>query len=683
MDLNSPVTILPHTSTVTVNKLHHLGLNTYEDVMNYFPFRYEDFSVVRDISRLTPGKVQTVTGTIRNAKQFITRSGLRIQQFNLEDANGSLLLVFYNQPYLMKVLRNGIHLSAAGIIEQEGLKFIMKPKEFEIITDLQDVHEKVHTGGIIPIYPTTAGLSLKTLREKILVIVRSVFSNNPDLEFLPKNIREEFLLIDESLAYRQIHRPDNFGLLHKAIERLSFDELFLILLSSSLIKEKWKRDTITIPLVLKKEFKSKIEKFITSLPFTLTTVQTKSIERIITDLQKKFPMNRLLQGDVGSGKTIVAFIACYFAYLNGFQSLFMCPTEILAEQHFRTLQSYHTPMHIGLLTASHKPDPASLQKTDLIIGTHALIQEQISFEHVSLVVIDEQHRFGVNQRAKLSKKGCHPHLLSMTATPIPRTVALTLYSELDLSVLDELPEGRKTIKTFFVPSHKRTSCYEWVRNQIARNQSQVFIVCPLIEESDSETMKSVKAVKKEYVRLTGIFPEFHIGLLHGKMSAKEKDKVMESFRKGSSQILLSTSVVEVGIDIPNARIIIIEGSDRYGLAQLHQLRGRVGRSSQQSYCYLFSDSDSDEVKQRLSFFSRNHIGSVLAEYDLIHRGAGNIFGTKQHGFVRLKIASLSNLDLIRKVKKGVQDFLCKYSVNEFPLMKTRLESVSPTTIESN
>lgn len=375
-------------------------------------------------------------------------------------------------------------------------------------------------------------------------------------------------------------------------------------------------------------------------------------------------MNRFLQGEVGSGKTVVAALACYLTYLNGFKSLFMAPTEILANQHYATLVKLFnkTSIKVGLVTGSTK----KYFQADIIVGTHALITKKFELEKIGLVIVDEQHRFGVSQRAELKNKGLNPHLLTMTATPIPRTVALTLYGELDLSIIDEMPVVRLAVKTYLVPKEKRQSCYQWIKLQVTGYKLQVFIVCPLIEESEIETMKSVRAAKKEFENLKKIFFEFKLGLLHGKLKSKEKNAVMTNFKNKNLDILVTTPVVEVGVDIPNATIMLIEGAERFGLAQLHQLRGRVGRSNKQSYCFLFSESKEAGVLGRLGMFTKTNDGNKLAEEDLRIRGPGDIYGVKQHGYLDLKIAMLSDYKMIEKTKKAVEYFTGHYSINNFP-----------------
>jgi ATP-dependent DNA helicase RecG len=481
------------------------------------------------------------------------------------------------------------------------------------------------------------------------------------------------------LAYSNIHFPENKTLAKESQKRLAFDELFIIQLSAALVKKEWEKEKVGHQFKIDKTITEKINTFINKLPFQLTSAQNRAVKEILDDLSKNKPMNRFLQGDVGSGKTVVAAIACYLAYLNGYQSLFMAPTEILAKQHFQTLSMLFKDysLKIGLQTKSekinNKRNNSPISDFNIIIGTHALLNEKLQFNQVGLVIIDEQHRFGVRQRAMLKEKGINPHLLTMTATPIPRTVALVLYGELDISYLDEMPKGRLPVKTYLIPQEKRADAYSWIKKQIKEKNESVFIVCPLIEESNVETMKSVKAAKKEFENLKEIFSEFKLGLLHGKLKTKEKNKVLEDFRSDKIKILVTTPVVEVGIDIPQATIMIIEAAERFGLAQLHQLRGRVGRSDKQSYCFLFTNSKSAKITERLTFFAKNNLGIKLAEYDLQTRGPGEVYGEKQHGFIDLKIASFTDYHLISQTKKAVDYFLNHYHPSHFPSLLKRID----------
>ena len=657
---------LLNTSSITIKKFKTLGINTYFDLLNYFPYRYENYSIISPISKLQPEEIVTINGKILEAKNQYTRSGLKIQKVVLIDETGKIEVNWFNQPYLIRLFKVGKTISVAGQVKQFGSKLILEPKEYEIS------EKRIHTGRLVPIYSEKKGLSSRTIREKITILTRS--RQDSVKEILPEEIISFNNLMNEDYAYRQIHFPDNLNLANKARERLAFDELFSLQLANNLIKKQWQKEKVGNVFNVGVGHARPVQQFIANLPFKLTNDQNKVVKEIITDLKKTTPMNRFLQGDVGSGKTVVAAITCYLAFLNGYQSIIMAPTEILANQHFQTIKNLFSSLdtlRVGLITGSNKNKN---NEYDIVIGTHALLNKRLNFKKVGLVVIDEQHRFGVNQRALLKKKALNPHLLTMTATPIPRTVALTLYGELNLSYIEEMPQGRLSVKTFLVPKEKRSDGYRWIKSQILNLKSQIFIVCPLIEESESETMKSVKAAKIEYENLRKIFSEFRLGLLHGKIKSKEKEQIMTDFKSKKIDILVSTPVVEVGIDIPGATIMIIEGAERFGLAQLHQLRGRVGRSDKQSYCFLFSEKGDLEILRRLGFFAKINNGNKLAEYDLKNRGAGNIFGTEQHGFVYLKIASLTDYELINKTKKAVEYFVGKYDIKDWGELNNRVEN---------
>jgi ATP-dependent DNA helicase RecG len=492
-------------------------------------------------------------------------------------------------------------------------------------------------------------------------------------EFLPEEMVKKEGLMAEKEAVSQIHFPSNKALAEKARERLAFDELFLIQLSALLRRREWQEKALGHPLAVDQE---KVLAFLASLPFTLTGAQKRSLKEILADLGKDQPMNRLLQGDVGSGKTVVAAASAYVTFLNGYQTLLMAPTEILANQHSATLKTLLIPLGVPveLVTGSHKNSSKCKELAGVTVGTHALLHQQFDSAKVGLVIVDEQHRFGVEQRLLLAKKGHSPHFLTMTATPIPRTIALTLFGDLDLSVVDELPEGRLKVKTWVVPKEKRQPAYEWIHDRVKDTPEQAFIICPLIEES--ETLTSVKAVTKEFGLLSQvIFADLRLGLLHGRLKAKEKEEILNRFKEGRLDILVATPVVEVGIDIPNATIMLIEGADRFGLAQLHQLRGRVGRSLLQSFCFLFTENENPLVIQRLKALETTYLGGELAEIDLKLRGPGEIYGTRQHGFPDLRVASFSDLSLIQKTRKAAE-----LVINHWPgdgqrlsVLKQRLE----------
>lgn len=686
MQLSTLIENLPKTAPRTIQRLRTIGIKTYGDLIQYYPFRYNDFSIISSIERIQPGETVTVRGVVETIQTISTRKRITIQKAILRDESGVIELIWYNQPYLIQILSKNTYVSASGLIESFTKTKIMKPMEYEVLDSLHS--DTKHTGRIVPIYPSIYGLSTKTIREKIYYLLDIMNKNSHEsLEYIPSEILNKYSLMDLEQAITTIHKPTKLKHIDFAKRRLGFDELFIRILSSRLIKKRWSQEQITSPININNTTNIEIKNFIKNLPFVLTVSQDRVIKEILRDLQKKHSMNRFLQGDVGSGKTVVAAIAAYAVYLNGKQTLIMAPTEILAQQHFATItaltQNYK--LKVALQTGSHKDivSTKSASAYDIIIGTHALNSAKYDYRDVALVIVDEQHRFGVKQRALLKEKGINPHLLSMTATPIPRTVSLTLYSELDLSIINELPKGRKIIKTYVIPPEKRNDGYRWIAKQIKEQEIQTYIICPLIDSSENESMSTVKAAKDEFEQLKkNIFPTFKIALLHGKMKTKEKEKIMKQFNNHQFDILVSTSVVEVGVDIPNATIMLIEGAERYGLAQLHQLRGRVGRAQKQSYCLLYTSTNSGNIS-RLKFFAKTHSGFKLSEFDLKIRGPGEIYGTRQHGYSDLKIADLTDTKLVLEAKEAVNQFFSKFSLMETPKLKKIINSYQLNLIENN
>jgi ATP-dependent DNA helicase RecG len=529
-------------------------------------------------------------------------------------------------------------------------KLCLTSPDYEILGEIEK--PTLHTGRLVPIYPETLGLSSKWIRTKI----KDAFDITDIKEFLPPKILKDLHLAGVSEAIRMVHFPKNLKEAGIGRRRLAFNELLNLQLKSLHRKIAWKKNKVSFKLNIKNV---SMYQFIETLPFQLTHSQQKAVDEILEDMKKDTPMNRLLEGDVGSGKTVVAAVGAFATFLNGFQTVIMAPTQILAQQHYQTLNQLFSksvkPIKIQLITSQTREKET--KKSDIYIGTHALIHRKIKFDKVAFVVIDEQHRFGVEQRAHLVKKSGTPHVLTMTATPIPRTIALTTYGDLDLSVLTEMPEGRQKIITWVVPSVKREKAYEWIKSQISNLKSQIFIVCPLIEASVVETMQDVKAAKAEFSIISSQFSNFKVGLLHGRLKPKEKDRVLSDFRSHKVNILVTTPVVEVGIDIPGATIMVIEAAERFGLAQLHQLRGRVGRGEQKSYCLLFSNIKSGKPMQRLKAMEKMYSGFELSELDLKLRGPGEIFGTLQSGFPELKVASWGNFELIKEAKEVAEDIV--------------------------
>lgn len=667
MDLDTPVEKIYMTGPIYARRLKKLGIETAEDLLHHFPFRYQDYSLISKTANLQAGETVTIQGVVEEIKNNYAKNRRRIQKARVSDETGSIEITWFNQPFLVKTIKAGERYNFSGKADLFGKKIVMVSPEYEAVSE-----STIHTGRLVPVYPETARVSSKWIRSRINMILKQC--KKYLLEYLPYSILAKNQFIDYKNAILQIHFPENKELLEKAKQRLAFDELFLIQLISALQKKEWEKEVVGNKFQIS-EFRPNLIQFIKDLPFELTSAQKQAISDILTDLAKERPMNRLLEGDVGSGKTVVAAIAAYATFLNGFQSVFMAPTEILANQHYNTISSLLSPLGlgIGLITGSKKTKDLNL--FDVAIGTHALLSQKLNFSKLGLVIIDEQHRFGVEQRAILRQKGVNPHLLTMTATPIPRTVALTLYGELDLSFLDEMPKGRLKIKTWVVPLQKRQAAYQWIKSQVKQNSSQAFIICPLIEES--ETLATVRAATKEYEYLKrAVFPDLKLGLLHGRLKPKEKDEVLENFRQQKIDILVSTPVVEVGLDIPNAHIMMIEGADRFGLAQLHQLRGRVGRGDVQSYCLLFTESTNHKVVRRLKALETMHIGSKLAELDLKMRGPGEIYGLSQHGFLNLKIASLADHNLVQKTKKAVEEIILNDpTLSKFPPLRQKLKKL--------
>jgi ATP-dependent DNA helicase RecG len=708
MLLSDPVTTIPLIGKSHANRLQKLDIETVEDLLHHYPFRYNDFSRRKKINELVASETVTVTATVLEIKAIYTRGGRRLTRATVADETGELLVVWFN-PYVTKNIKKGDRVNLSGSLGKSGSQPAFVSPEYEVLNKesrIKNEGRNIHTGRLVPIYPETRGVTSKWLRSRINITIQQ-FKHliTSDVEFLPNEIREQQNLIDLKTAINQIHFPENQDEIDQARKRLAFDELFLMQIKALKRRAEWQQKPLAHEFRIKNK-ELRIKEFIKSLPFELTNAQKRAVDEILKDLEKDAPMNRLLEGDVGSGKTVVAAVAIYAAHLNGFQSALMAPTEVLAEQHYKEVTKMLEPFGVGvsLRTGSVAATHAS---PSIFIGTHALLFDSVQFENLGLVVIDEQHRFGVKQRAKLLKKVADdkvPHLLTMTATPIPRSLALTAYGDLDLSVLDEMPPGRKEVITWVVPNRKRGAAYNWIRKQITgkaaqsaaatvaappcgarTNQTQAFVICPLIEESEAETMQSVKAATVEYERLSKeIFPDLRLALLHGKVKSQEKNKILEDFKNGKYDILVSTQVVEVGIDVPTATLMIIEGAERFGLASLHQLRGRVGRSDQQSYCLLFTSPRTRGVYRRLKAMEDLNDGFKLAEVDLKMRGPGEIYGVKQHGIKEFKIASLSDVKLIETTRSEAKKILEEDSeLKNHPALKSKLERVSSELVEPN
>ena len=640
--LDDPVTVLTGVSDKTEARLARLGITTIRDLLLFFPRRYEDFSTITPIAFVRPGVKTTVRGRIYDIGAHQTKyKRMALTEAILGDDSGRLRVVWFNQPWLARSLHKGDEIFVAGEADLNGGLVMKKPDHEKVSLRPQNV------ARLVPIYRETEGLTSKWLRPK----VQSVLPLADQLdEFLPAELlpRRSFMARDE--AVRQVHYPASAAQLDRAKERLAFEEMFVLQVAAQMAKRA--RKALTAQPVRFDD--STARGFVNSLPFKLTNAQRVAAWQILQDLARQQPMNRLLEGDVGSGKTVVAAMAMHHAAHAGFQSVLLAPTEILARQHADVVQSLLEPFQIdvGLLVGStpasaRKPMMASLAGGQLpvLVGTHALIEEGVQFRDLALTVVDEQHRFGVGQRLAVRQKGERiPHFLSMTATPIPRTLGLTLFGDLDISILDEMPPGRRPVKTGLVPPEKRADAYDFIRKQVNTGR-QVFVICPLIQESDK---LGVRSATQELEKLQhDVFPELasRIALLHGRLKSAEKEAVMSSFQRGQVAILVSTSVVEVGIDIPNATVMMIEGAERFGLAQLHQFRGRVGRGSEESWCLLFTDAEDPQSLKRLQAVVTNKSGFDLAEIDLELRGWGDLAGYRQHG-KDFKMASLLDAALI-------------------------------------
>lgn len=643
---------LPFVGPSYAKRLEKLEITSIKNLLEHVPHRYLDFSLTSDINRVQVGETVTVKGQIISFKNQYTRSGRAMQILTVGDKTGSLEAIWFNQPFLAGTMRVGQTISLGGKLDFFGRKVAMLSPEYEI--EKQGI-ASIHTGRLIPIYPETAGISSKWLRR----IIHSAFEKYSDdfEEFLPNEILKKYSIIEYKKAIKNIHYPESSSEAEIGKKRLAFNELLMLHLANIKRKKLWQKHELANKLTI--DVKT-IDKFVEDLPFKLTSSQEKTLNEILKDLAADTPMNRLLEGDVGSGKTVVAAIAAFASFSNGLQSVIMAPTQILATQHFNTLNRIFDKYKIRISLVTSQKKDINIGSTDIFVGTHALIYDKLDFSKVGLIVIDEQHRFGVEQRTllvkKTKKKSIVPHVLTMTATPIPRTVALTLFGDLELSTLTELPKGRQEITTWIVPPAKRDSGYKWVYDKIKKEKTQAFVVCPLIEESDKETMAEVKAATAEFEKIKTMFPKLEVGLLHGKMKVKEKDKVIEDFRKGIIEMLVATPVIEVGVDIPRATIMIIEAADRFGLAQLHQLRGRVGRGDKKSFCLLMSESDKPKTQSRLEALTKSHSGFELAELDLTMRGPGEIFGTSQSGFPELKVANWSDIELIKQTKDVAEKY---------------------------
>ncbi|MBI2484189.1 ATP-dependent DNA helicase RecG [Candidatus Uhrbacteria bacterium] len=686
MSIDLPVTSITSIGQVAEKELRKLGISTIRDLIFYYPYRFEDFTVRCAIGDLKAHSTVTIQGTVKlleNRRSWRTKR--IVTEALISDETGSVKALWFNQPFIVKNIAIGDVVSLSGRTSDNYYDLqLVSPMYEKIIPG----REPVHTGRLVPVYSLTAKLHQKQFRN---FIKRALLACAESLvDHLPANILAQEKLLPLPRALEAIHTPSEETEANMAKRRFAFDELFLLQLCNLVTRKNIARHPARSIEFHKKETND----FVSSLPFVLTKSQKQAAWEILRDMEKASPMNRLLEGDVGSGKTVVAALAILNAARSGYQCALMAPTEILAHQHFKTLASLFqkTPFRIALCASSNfqswdhasgftryatKKERSILfehirsGQADVVIGTHALLEEKVRFENLAIAVIDEQHRFGVEQRKALCDKnadGTMPHLLSMTATPIPRSLALTVYGDLDLTLIQGTPHGRKRIITKIVPQEYREWVYDFIKKEIVRGY-QAFIICPLIDPSD---VLGVRSVTQEAKRLReGELSSVRLGILHGKMKSNEKEAVMRGVASGEIDVLLSTSVVEVGIDIPRATVVLIEGAERFGLAQLHQFRGRVGRSSRQSYCFLLPTESTKEDRARLKAVVASHDGFALAEKDLMLRGEGDVFGERQSGMSRLAFSSITDAELVKKTRLYAEHYLPR--LGEFPNLNKRVE----------
>ena len=684
---------IPRFSKKYVDALKKLNLETVEDFLLHFPFRYEDYSERVSIGDLVAGETATIMGEITDSKLVRTwKKKMMITECHISDETGTIKAVWFNQPYVSDSLTVGKGVRLSGKVSGDYKGLFMPSPAWELSS-----RTPTNTGRLVPIYPETEGLTSKWIRWQMQTLIKYA---DELVDPIPANILQGLHLPNLKEAVTYIHFPKTLGEFELAQKRFAFVQMYLIQLATQQVKISWEQQN-AVSIHFDENF---IKKFVVSLPFTLTNAQRKAAFQIIKDLEKPLPMNRLLNGDVGSGKTIVAAMACLSSINAGFQVSLMAPTEVLAKQHFESISKLLSPLkiNVALLTNSYQLTNIKNDGTEkkskktikenllsqlksgeikLVIGTHAIIQEDVRFKNLALVIVDEQHRFGVAQRAYLQQQiekindglpGKIPHFLTMTATPIPRTLTMAFFGNLSLSVLDEMPKNRKTIITKIIGARDRKKTYDDVRSEI-KSGRQAFIIFPLVEES--KVLTELKAATEEHKRLSEeIFPDLKLALLHGKMKSGEKEEVMADFKNKKYDILVATSVVEVGIDIPNASVIIIEDADRFGLAQLHQFRGRVGRGEFQSYCFLFTNNNSSKAKERLGAMVEHSSGFDIAEKDFKLRGPGEFLGTRQSGLPDVAMEHITNTKLIEIAHDYAEQTLKDSpDLKKYPLLQKELD----------
>jgi ATP-dependent DNA helicase RecG len=660
--LNSPIQYLKGVGPKRSKILKNFGIETIEDLFYYFPRRYEDRTNFVSISQLKEKEYQTIKGEvfIKGERKSWRRRGFSIFQLMVRDKTGKISAVWFNQPYLKKLFKNGQSVIFYGRIERyEGALQINSP-EFEILDEKDKEEESLNLGRMVPVYSLSEGISQRYFRKLIKHTLDDFISKIQ--EPLPYDIRKRQDLLNLAQSIINIHFPEDKAIQQKAYQRLAFEEFFFYSIPVALRKLNTKQKQG----IVHKIDEGLLTKFIQGLNFKLTSAQERVLAEIKKDMQSPQPMQRLLQGDVGSGKTVVAVISAIIASFGGWQVAFMVPTEILANQHYENIQKQikvlSKKINLALLTSSlEDKDKQKLYreiregKIDLVIGTHALIQEELKFKKLGLVVIDEQHKFGVSQRALLPKKGTNPDVLIMTATPIPRTLSMTIYGDLDISVIDHLPPGRIPVETQVFPEERIPEVHDFIKEKIKAGR-QAYIVYPIIEESDFLELKAAQKMFDELRK--GTFKDFRLGMVHGRLSRQKQDKTMMDFKNGKLDILVATTVLEVGIDVANASVLVIEHAERFGLAQLHQLRGRIGRGQYQSYCILIANPQSPDAISRINAISSMSDGFQIAEEDLKIRGPGEFFGQRQHGLSELKVANpITQLNILQKAREEAMQLI--------------------------
>lgn len=663
-------------------KLNKLGIYTIKDLLYYFPRQFEDRSIIKKIAQLEDEEKVTVKALITNIESYTPKKGMTITRIDVKDDTGFAKLTFFNREYIKNTFRVGDSILAFGKVKKNGRFVELNSCELEYLSA-----SPKNIGKLVPVYPLSYGVTNKDIMNTVRMVFESKDIKIP--EYMPEYILKKYRLCGIEYAIKNIHFPKDKESLKIALYRLIFEELLVLQLGLFMYKGGSSNEK---GILFKRD--QRLDEVLESLPFSLTRAQNRALNEIIDDMCSEKVMNRLVQGDVGSGKTVVALLALAECVFNGYQGALMAPTEILAQQHYESFTETFEDIGINveLLTGSvtKKQKEGILQRAkdgeiDILIGTHALIEDNVEFKNIGLVITDEQHRFGVRQRGKLSSKGESPDILVMTATPIPRTLALILYGDLDISIIDELPPGRQPIETIAVEKKKRDKVYNsLVRREVDKGR-QVYIVCPLVEESETLDITSATETAEEIKR--DFFPDLRVGLLHGKMKPSEKDTIMTAFKNHELDILVSTTVIEVGVNVPNSTLMIIENAERFGLAQLHQLRGRVGRGKHQSYCVLIYGSNSEVCRKRMSIMEETNDGFKISEKDLEIRGPGEFFGTMQHGVPELKVANLfKHMKILKTVQQEARIIIGEDSTldfKEYRGLKREIESKFKDKIEKD